>query len=164
MQGKLADDRVDSRFPISSQLWASLASLTQDTPTTLVPSVVSAGVRLTHLAEVKVDHLSEDGSFLRAADADTGAVCGDQGVQAAGIGDPGDCARVGDLEEDGTSVPGGSGGWGYGPRAPRATKLSSFEGYLRERIEAARPDWIPATVVLRELKERGYEGLTCPVS
>jgi transposase len=46
----------------------------------------------------------------------------------------------------------------YRPRAPRATKLSSFEGYLGERIEAARPDWIPATVLLRELKERGYEG------
>jgi transposase len=46
----------------------------------------------------------------------------------------------------------------YGPRAPRPTKLSPFEVYLRERIEAARPDWIPATVLLRELQERGYDG------
>ena len=28
----------------------------------------------------------------------------------------------------------------YGPRAARPTKLSPFEAYLRERIEAARPD------------------------
>ncbi len=46
----------------------------------------------------------------------------------------------------------------YGPRAPRPTKLSPFEAYLRKRIEAARPDWIPATVLLRELQERGYAG------
>ena len=46
----------------------------------------------------------------------------------------------------------------YGPRAPRPTKLEPFEGYLRERIEAARPAWIPATVLARELRERGYAG------
>jgi transposase len=46
----------------------------------------------------------------------------------------------------------------YGPRAPRRTKLSPFEVYLRERIGAARPDWIPATVLLRELRECGYDG------
>lgn len=46
----------------------------------------------------------------------------------------------------------------YGPRAPRPTKLAPFEAYLRERIEAARPAWIPATVLKRELEERGYDG------
>lgn len=46
----------------------------------------------------------------------------------------------------------------YGPRAPRATKLDPFKAYLMERVEAARPDWIPATVLLREIKERGYSG------
>lgn len=46
----------------------------------------------------------------------------------------------------------------YGPRAPRATKLDTFKGYVLERIEAARPRWIPATVLLRELRERGYKG------
>jgi len=46
----------------------------------------------------------------------------------------------------------------YGPRAPRPTKLGPFAEYLRERVEAARPHWIPATVLLRELRERGYEG------
>ena len=46
----------------------------------------------------------------------------------------------------------------YSPRAPRPTKLDPFEPYLLERIATARPDWIPATVLLRELRERGYDG------
>ena len=46
----------------------------------------------------------------------------------------------------------------YGPRAPRPTKLDAFKPYLCTRIEAARPHWIPAVVLLREIRERGYEG------
>ena len=46
----------------------------------------------------------------------------------------------------------------YGPRAPRPTKLDAFKPYVRARIEAARPHWIPAVVLLREIRERGYEG------
>ena len=46
----------------------------------------------------------------------------------------------------------------YGPRRPRATKLDGYKPYLLERIEAAKPDWIPATVLLREILERGYPG------
>jgi transposase len=46
----------------------------------------------------------------------------------------------------------------YGPRAPRMTKLEAYKAYVCERIEAARPDWIPATVLLREIRERGYSG------
>ena len=46
----------------------------------------------------------------------------------------------------------------YGPRAARATKLDRFKPYLRSRVEAARPRWIPAVVLLREIRERGYEG------
>lgn len=46
----------------------------------------------------------------------------------------------------------------YAPRAARPTKLDAFEHYLLERIAQARPDWIPATVLLRELRERGYDG------
>ena len=46
----------------------------------------------------------------------------------------------------------------YGPRAPRRRKLDAYLEYLQERIEAARPRWIPATVLLREIRERGYEG------
>jgi transposase len=40
----------------------------------------------------------------------------------------------------------------------RATKLSPFEDYLRERQTAARPAWIPAAVLLREIVAQGYLG------
>ena len=46
----------------------------------------------------------------------------------------------------------------YGPRAPRPTKLAPYVSYVLVRVDAARPAWIPATVLLRELHERGYEG------
>ena len=46
----------------------------------------------------------------------------------------------------------------YGPRLPRSGKLAPFHEYLRERVEHARPRWIPATVLLREITERGYAG------
>jgi transposase len=36
--------------------------------------------------------------------------------------------------------------------------LDAFKPYLRERIEAAKPYWIPAVVLCRELQTRGYEG------
>jgi transposase len=46
----------------------------------------------------------------------------------------------------------------YGPRAPRPCKLDPYVDYLQARIAQARPDWIPATVLLRELREQGYPG------
>ncbi len=46
----------------------------------------------------------------------------------------------------------------YGPREPRTCKLDEFKPYLRERVQQARPRWIPATVLLREIRERGYAG------
>jgi transposase len=46
----------------------------------------------------------------------------------------------------------------YKRRAPRPRKLDVYLEYLQERIEAAQPRWIPATVLLREIRERGYEG------
>ncbi len=46
----------------------------------------------------------------------------------------------------------------YSARAPRPTKLEPFQAFLMERIAAARPHWIPATVLLRELQELGYDG------
>jgi transposase len=46
----------------------------------------------------------------------------------------------------------------YGPRKPRRTKLDSHKPYLLERIAAARPRWIPAVVLLREIREHGYAG------
>lgn len=46
----------------------------------------------------------------------------------------------------------------YGPREPRPTKLGPYIEYVRGRVEAARPAWIPAVVLLREIQERGYQG------
>lgn len=46
----------------------------------------------------------------------------------------------------------------YSAREARPSKLEPFKPYLRERIEAAKPHWIPATVLYRELQERGYHG------
>ena len=46
----------------------------------------------------------------------------------------------------------------YGPREARACKLDAYKAYLSERMEQARPRWIPATVLLREIRERGYKG------
>lgn len=43
----------------------------------------------------------------------------------------------------------------YGPRAARACKLDDYKDYLLARIEQARPRWIPAPVLLREIQERG---------
>lgn len=46
----------------------------------------------------------------------------------------------------------------YGPRAPRPCKLDPYRAYVLARVEQARPRWIPATVLLREIAERGYTG------
>ena len=46
----------------------------------------------------------------------------------------------------------------YGPRERRACKLDPFKQFLRERVDQARPRWIPATVLLREIGDRGYDG------
>lgn len=46
----------------------------------------------------------------------------------------------------------------YTPRSSRAIKLDPYKAYLQDRIDAARPRWIPATVLLREIRERGYTG------
>lgn len=46
----------------------------------------------------------------------------------------------------------------YGPRTARASKLDPFKPYLLERIEAAKPYWIPATVLHREITAHGFDG------
>lgn len=43
-------------------------------------------------------------------------------------------------------------------REARPSKLDAHRAYLQQRIAAAAPKWIPASVLLRELKERGYSG------
>jgi len=40
----------------------------------------------------------------------------------------------------------------------RPEKIDPFKSYIVERMKAAAPDRIPATVLLREIKERGYGG------
>jgi transposase len=46
----------------------------------------------------------------------------------------------------------------YKPRPPRSTKLDRFQAYITERLDSAAPEWIPASVLLMELRERGYSG------
>jgi transposase len=46
----------------------------------------------------------------------------------------------------------------YKHRAPRVTKLDPFKVYVGERLAAAAPERIPASVLLMELRERGYAG------
>lgn len=48
---------------------------------------------------------------------------------------------------------------------PRPTKLASFKPYLKERIDAAKPHWIPAVVLLEEIRLLGYDGalLNCAI-
>lgn len=46
----------------------------------------------------------------------------------------------------------------YRPRTPRPAKLDPFKEYVGERIAAAKPHWIPAVVLLREIRDLGYAG------
>ncbi len=46
----------------------------------------------------------------------------------------------------------------YQRQKKRATKLSTHETYLCERQAAAQPQWIPATVLFREIRALGYAG------
>ncbi len=43
-------------------------------------------------------------------------------------------------------------------REARPSKLDPYKHYIDERMTAAAPDWIPATVLLRELRGLGYPG------
>jgi transposase len=46
----------------------------------------------------------------------------------------------------------------YKRRAAKASKLDPFMDLLRERVGSARSHWIPATVLYREVRERGFAG------
>lgn len=46
----------------------------------------------------------------------------------------------------------------YTKRAAYPSKLDPFKDYLKQRIEAAKPEWIPATVLLKEIRTQGYTG------
>jgi transposase len=46
----------------------------------------------------------------------------------------------------------------YAQRPARTGKLDVHKDYLLERQQGAQPDWIPATVLLTELRSKGYNG------
>lgn len=46
----------------------------------------------------------------------------------------------------------------YSERPARGSKLDPYKDYLHQRIKAANPHWIPATVLLLEIQDRGYTG------
>lgn len=46
----------------------------------------------------------------------------------------------------------------YPDRSKRPTKLDPYKAHIHSRIEAARPHWIPAAVLYREIKAMGYDG------
>lgn len=46
----------------------------------------------------------------------------------------------------------------YGPRASGGSKLDPYKAYLTRRLEQARPYWIPATVLAREIRAQGFAG------
>jgi hypothetical protein len=71
---------------------------------------VSADVILNRPVEVKVDHLSEDGGFEAAIDADSGASRGDTGIEASGDGYSRDSARARTISGNGAAVSAGSEG------------------------------------------------------
>ena len=47
---------------------------------------------------------------------------------------------------------------GYSSHPGRPSKLDVFKPHIQSRVKAASPDWIPATVMNREIVERGYAG------
>lgn len=46
----------------------------------------------------------------------------------------------------------------YPRRRRPGGKIDPFRAYLQERVCAAQPHWLPATVLFRELQEQGYDG------
>ena len=55
-------------------------------------------------------------------------------------------------------VRGGEGAKTRKPATKRAEKLDAYKDYVVGRVKAASPDRIPATVLYREIKARGYTG------
>ena len=45
----------------------------------------------------------------------------------------------------------------YPSREIKPTKLDPFKAYMLRRVDAAKPYWIPATVMLVQIKARGYD-------
>src|SRR3954465_109348 len=65
---------------------------------------VSAAVILTHFVGVNLTHLGEDGGLLAAADVDSGASSGNQGLKTKRGGVTGDRTRARMLGHDGQAI------------------------------------------------------------
>ena len=50
------------------------------------------------------------------------------------------------------------GSLGYKPRSSVGSKLDPYKDYIKERIAAVQPKWIPASVMFREIQVFGYIG------
>lgn len=50
------------------------------------------------------------------------------------------------------------GEYGYKKRESIGSKLDPYKEYIQDRIKAAKPKWIPASVIFREIKSLGYSG------
>ncbi|ENM5740628.1 transposase, partial [Vibrio mimicus] len=46
----------------------------------------------------------------------------------------------------------------YSTRPSKISKLEPFKPYLHKRIDMAKPNWIPASVLFEEIRQRGYPG------
>lgn len=47
---------------------------------------------------------------------------------------------------------------GYSARPAVGSKLDAYTSYIQDRVAGARPYWIPAPVIMREIQEQGYPG------
>jgi hypothetical protein len=127
-----------------------------------VSSGVTAGVILTHQRRLKIDppgaKWPSNHTIRAAADVDSGDTCGNsciaysQSESIRAIVKKLGVSRntVRRYLRDLSMVP------TYPDRTQRATKLDSYKDYLLARIEAAKPHWIPATLLLREIQDIGY--------
>ena len=46
----------------------------------------------------------------------------------------------------------------YNLSVKKGSYLDGFKDYINTRIQAAKPEWIPATVLLKEIQDKGYKG------
>ena len=67
------------------------------------------------------------------------------------------CA-VGTVRKHLSNAAGAQGQQRYERKVKVPTKLAAYASYLRERVAKAKPHWLPATVLYREIAERGYRG------
>ncbi len=47
-------------------------------------------------------------------------------------------------------------------RGKKPTKLDGYRGYLKARVSAAQPDWIPAAVLFEEIRALGNSSCCLP--